>query len=82
MTETLAHGYSSECTLRELSNECQHDRVQMVFKNLSILVLRTRVASALEGFLQNFGVECKFSMCLKEHCGLWWNKISPSKVWH
>ena len=27
MTETLAHGYSSECTLRELSNEYQHDRV-------------------------------------------------------
>ena len=27
MTETLAHGYSSESTQRELSNEYQHDRV-------------------------------------------------------
>ena len=34
---------------RELSNEYQHDRVEMFFKNLYVLVLRTRVASALEG---------------------------------
>ena len=27
MTETLAHGYSSESTPRELFNEYQHDRV-------------------------------------------------------
>ena len=27
MTETLANGYSSESTQRELSNEYQHDRV-------------------------------------------------------
>ena len=27
MTETLANGYSSESTRRELSNEYQHDRV-------------------------------------------------------
>ena len=26
MTETLEHGYSSESTQRELSNEYQHDR--------------------------------------------------------
>ena len=31
MTETLAHGYSSESTQRELSNEYQHDRVRWVF---------------------------------------------------
>ena len=37
MTETLAHGYSSESICRELSNEYQHDRVQMVFKNLCVL---------------------------------------------
>ena len=49
MTETLANGYSSESTQRELSNEYQHDRVSMVFKDLSILVLWTNVASALEG---------------------------------
>ena len=27
MTESLAHGYSSESSQRELSNEYQHDRV-------------------------------------------------------
>ena len=32
MTETLAHGYSSESTQRVLSNEYQHDMVHMVFK--------------------------------------------------
>ena len=49
MIETLAHGYSSESTPRELSNEYQHDRVKMFFKNLCVLVLWTKVASALEG---------------------------------
>ena len=49
MTETMAHGYSSESTQYELSNENQHDRVKMVYKNLSILVLWIKVASALEG---------------------------------
>ena len=39
MTETLAHGYPSESTHRELSNEYQHDWVSMVFKNICILVL-------------------------------------------
>ena len=39
MTETLAHGYSSEITQRELSNEYQQNRVKMVFKNLCIVVL-------------------------------------------
>ena len=48
-TETLAHGYSSESTQQELSNEYQHDKVEMVFKNLWILVIWTKVASALEG---------------------------------
>ena len=52
MTETLAHGYSSEIAQRELSNEYQHDRVLMVFKNS--LLLRTKEASALEGL--SFGV--------------------------
>ena len=49
MAETLAHGYSSESTQRELSNKYQHDRVSMVFKNLCILVLWMKVASALGG---------------------------------
>ena len=51
MTETLAYGYSYDSTQQELSNEYQHDRVGMVLKikNLCILVLWTKVASALEG---------------------------------
>ena len=52
MTETLANGYSNERTQRELSNEYQHDRVLMVFKDLSVLGLWIKVASALEGLQQ------------------------------
>ena len=37
MTETLAHGYSSESTRQTLFNEYQHDRVQMVFKHFCYL---------------------------------------------
>ena len=50
MTETLAHGYSSESTHRELSNEYQYDLVNMFFKNLCSIVLWRKVASALGGF--------------------------------
>ena len=49
MTETMAYGYSSESTQRELSREYQHDRVHMVFKILCCFVLKMKVASALEG---------------------------------
>ena len=49
ITETLANGYSSESTQRELSNEYQDDRVSMVFQESCILVLWTKVVSALEG---------------------------------
>ena len=54
MTETLAKGYSSESAQRELSNEYQHGRVQMVFKNLCIFVPWMKVASALEGLTYIF----------------------------
>ena len=54
MTETLANGYSSESTQRELSDEYQHDRVSMFFKNLCVLVLWTKAASALEGLNGNY----------------------------
>ena len=49
MTENLSHGYSSESTQQELSNEYQRDKVKMVFKNLCLLELRMKVVSALEG---------------------------------
>ena len=48
MTEAVANGYSVKSTQRELSNEYQHDKV---FKNLCILVLCTKAASALEGLI-------------------------------
>ena len=47
--ENLANGYSSESTHQELSNEYQHDMVKIVFKNICILFLRTKVAIALKG---------------------------------
>ena len=47
--ETLLYGYSSESTQQELSNEYQHDTVKKLFKNLCVLVLWMKVASALEG---------------------------------
>ena len=53
--ETLANGYSSESTPRELSNEYQHDWVGMVIKNLCIFVLWMKVASALEGLVSRVG---------------------------
>ena len=56
MTETLANGYSSESTQRELSNEYQHDRILMDIRNLCVIVLLTKVASALEGLSRFIGV--------------------------
>ena len=49
ITETLANGYSSESTQRDLSNEFQDDRVLMIFQESWILVLWMKVVSALEG---------------------------------
>ena len=49
ITETLTNGYSSESTQRALSNEYQHNRFWMVFKDFYVFVLWTKVVSALEG---------------------------------
>ena len=54
ITETLANGYSSESSWRELSNEYQDDRVSMIFQESCILVLWTKVVSALEGLILYF----------------------------
>ena len=51
MTGTLAYGYSSESIPQELSNEYQHDRVEMVYKNLCVFVLWRKIALALEGLM-------------------------------
>ena len=54
ITQIMPNGYSSASTQRELSNEYQHDRVSMVFKDFCVLVLRMKVASALEGLRRSF----------------------------
>ena len=51
MTETLAYRYSSESAPRELSNEYQHDRVQMFFENLCVFLHWMKVTSALDGLI-------------------------------
>ena len=51
MTKTLSPRFSSESTQRELSNEYQHDKVYMVFKNVCVFELWTKVASALKGLI-------------------------------
>ena len=48
MTRILASGYSSVSTQLD-SNEYQYNMVKMFFRNLCVLVLWTKVASALEG---------------------------------
>ena len=45
MIETLAHGYSSESSQLELSNEYQHDRVQMVFNNLKEMIFIASIST-------------------------------------
>ena len=51
MTETLAHGYSSESTHPDLFIEYQHDKVLVIIKNLCNIVLWMKVASVLEGLI-------------------------------
>ena len=51
MTKTMANGYSSDSTQRELSNEYHNDRVELIFIIFCFFVLRTKVASALEGLI-------------------------------
>ena len=59
MTETLAHGYSSESTQRELCNEYQRDRVQMVFKNICVIMLALTMLEIY--YLQTFFLESIWS---------------------
>ena len=59
MTETMANGYSSESTQRELSNEYQNDRVWMVFKDFLSLVPWTKVVSALKGLIVGTSSDAK-----------------------
>ena len=47
MIETMANGYSSEGTQRELSNEYPHDRVKKIFMILFVLVHWKKVTSTL-----------------------------------
>ena len=60
MSGTLAYGYSFESTQRELSNEYQHDRVSMLFKNICVLVHWTEVVLALGGLREVLCSHCVF----------------------
>ena len=69
MTKTLANGYSYESAQQELSNEYQHDRVQMVIKDLCVIVLGMKIASALEG-LRVGGTVARVVIGVKLYWGL------------
>ena len=64
MTETLTHGYSSEGTQRELSNEYPHHRVKMILIIFGILMYWTKVAPALEGFNRRCDLASIVEQCL------------------
>ena len=53
ITETLAHGYSSDSTRRKLSNEYLDDLVWMIFIIFCILVHWAKVALVLEDLRQD-----------------------------
>ena len=61
MTETMANGYSYESTQKELSNEYQHDKVSMVFKDVCVCVFWMKVALALEGLIWDDEWEVPYS---------------------
>ena len=67
MTETMANGYSSDSTQRELSNEYQHDRVKMIFYN-SFFVHWMKVTSAAEWLfiigLRSSKAECQLALII------------------
>ena len=67
-----------ECSQQELPNEYQYDRVWMIFKNLCILVLPMKVASALEGLkiLAETAYHNKETVNLTHsRCLLWWKSV-------
>ena len=78
ITVTLANGYSFESTQRELSNEYQHDRVWMVFKDFYVFVLRTKVASAWGGSKAN--APCVQPYIFKSNLTLPMLRLLSSKV--
>ena len=45
----MAHRYLSESTQLELSNEYQHDKVKVVFRDLCVILLWMKVTLALKG---------------------------------
>ena len=73
MTETLAHGYSSESTRQELSNELQHDKVWIVSKRFCNIGLSTKVASESEGLKYNVYKEYNIysqKVCIECYLGI------------
>ena len=79
INENMANGYSSESTQRELSNEYQHDRVQIFFKNLCDLVLWMNVVLALEGLTN--GLFKVITILLELHSPLTNSSGSSTEAW-
>ena len=73
MTETLPHGYPSESTQGELSNEYQHDMFKIFFTNLCVLVLWTKVASALDGL----GISSNCLSFGQDNCKVYSKEFNP-----
>ena len=74
MVKTLVNECSYESTQQELSNEYQHDRVKMFFKNICILVRWTNVASAFGGLIGSESVSCSCRV-ISMHL---WGKLSSA----
>ena len=72
MTETLAYGYSSENTQRELSNEYQHAKIYIVFMKLCIVVIWRKVERLKNaGPISSYGTSlaCLCCVCVPPHKG-------------
>ena len=68
MSETLSHRYASDRTQWELTNEYQHGRDWIVFKNICVVLLWVKVASALDGLKKDQTQKQTYMNFLSPHC--------------
>ena len=74
MTETLAHGYSSESPQWELSKEYRHNRVQMFFKDLCILVFWSQSLGRVKSIIHFIN----YYLCMI--MGVLWRYVLPTNI--
>ena len=79
MTETLAYGYSSERTQRELPNKYQHDRVKMVSKSFTCPYASDESSMTalqqLRGLFGSFALNTTFILLVGSGCTHFQNKL-------